>query len=147
MSLGPHTIEAGTGRQKPGKRVGRGNASGKGTSAAKGTKGQRARSGGRRGMARRSFKKTLQKMKKLRGFTSMHEKPALVTLATLERVSSPGELITVHALIAKGVVPNATRSVKIVSTGQLTKKISVQGCLASQSALTAIEKAGGTWNA
>jgi large subunit ribosomal protein L15 len=131
-------------RKRTGKRVGRGDASGKGKSGGRGTKGQRSRAGGRRGMLRRSFKKTLQKMKKLRGFTSRAVRPETVSLTTLERVAVNGATITPVYLTKKGLVSHATDGVKIVGQGTLTKKINLKGCLASKTAVAAIEAKGGT---
>lgn len=131
-------------RKRQGKRVGRGDASGKGKSGGRGTKGQRSRAGGRRGMLRRSFKKTLQKMKKLRGFNSRAIRPETISLATLDRVAVEGTLITPTLLAKKGVLQHAKDGVKIVGQGTITKKVNLKGFLASKSAVTAIEAKGGT---
>lgn len=144
MSLAAHTIQSARGSRKKSKRVGRGNATGKGTTAARGTKGQRARSGGTHGIARRSFREQVQKMKKVRGFTSMYDPTQSISLSVLERVGSESETVTPYWLEQKGVVAHAARGVKIVATGELKKKLTIKGCLASKAAAEAIEKAGGT---
>ena len=129
MSLAAHTITKNKGSRKTAKRVGRGNGSGKGTYSTRGLKGQRSRSGGKGGLKRLGFKQALQKIPKLRGFTSLQPKSELVTLQTLER--------------RKGVVDKPNFGVKIVFKGELNKKIIVKNCKVSKTAAEAITKAGG----
>lgn len=142
MALTPHTISSAKGRKK--KRVGRGNGSGTGTYSGRGLKGQKSRSGGSRGLQRLAFKQQLQKVPKLRGFTSLTAKPATVTLSTLERLCEDGTIVTKEFLKKSGAISKPQNGVKIVGTGELTKKITVRGCKLSASATEAITKAGGT---
>ena len=144
MILSPHTLSAPRGARKRAKRLGRGNGSGKGTSAGRGTKGQRARSGGKSGTARRGFKSSLQKIPKLRGFSSHRAAKAMVTLAMLDRTFSDGDTITPAQLRSRSLVADPAAGVKIVASGEIHKKLIVQGCLASKKAVDAVEKAGGT---
>lgn len=144
MTLAPHTIKSSTGARKSSKRVGRGNSSGKGTTAGRGMKGQRARSGGKSGIARRAFRYQLQKMKKVRGFTTMHAPKQVVTLRTLSRIATENDIVTPYFLEEKGVIAQAGLGVKIVATGEVDKKLKIEGCLASKAAAEAIEKAGGS---
>ncbi len=138
-----HTLSDNS-RSRKGKRVGRGDASGKGKSAGRGTKGQRSRAGGRRGMLRRSFKDTVQKMKKLRGFKSHTAPLETVTLSTLERVAMPGATITPTFLRKRGVVNQPKNGVKIVASGTLTKKLVIRGCLVTKNAVEIIQSKGGS---
>ena len=144
MALTPSTIKAAHGAKRTSKRVGRGNASQKGTYSGRGLKGQRSRSGGKSGTQLRGFKQSLQKVPKIRGFKSMHPKKQVVTLATLERVCKNGDTVTPWSLEQIGVVDKPKHGVKIVATGELKKKLTVEECLASKAAVEAIEKAGGT---
>jgi|SRR3989338_4664468 len=144
MTLSVSTIKSAPGARRQSKRVGRGNASQKGSKSGRGTKGQRARSGGKRGTARLGFKPSLQKIPKQRGFTSLYPKSETVTLATLERVALSGDVVTPHYLKVKKTITHPERGVKIVGNTEFTKKIVMRGCLASKSALAAIEKAGGS---
>lgn len=144
MVLSANTIKAAVGSRRQSKRVGRGNGSQRGSKSGRGTKGQRARSGGKRGTARLGFKPSLQKIPKQRGFTSLSPKFETVTMATLERLTKAGEVVTPHYLKAKKAIGHPERGVKIVGNTDLTKKIAVKGCLASKSAAAAIEKAGGS---
>ncbi|MBI2436706.1 MAG: 50S ribosomal protein L15 [Candidatus Magasanikbacteria bacterium] len=126
------------------KRVGRGNGSGKGTYSARGMKGQRARSGGKRGLLKKAMKAQLQKIPKSRGFNTIATKAETVSLATLERVAEVGVDVTPFFLKKKGVVKNPRNGAKIVATGTLTKKLTLKNCLATKTAVVAIEKVGGT---
>ncbi len=143
MSITPSTIKAGKRIKKNVKRVGRGNGSGKGTYSARGLKGQRSRSGGKGGLRQRAFKAQLQKIPKSRGFKSPHKKAETVTLATLERVADDKNIITPFFLKEHNVIGDARRGVKIVASGELKKKITISGCVATKRALDMIEKAGG----
>ncbi|PIR73939.1 MAG: 50S ribosomal protein L15 [Candidatus Magasanikbacteria bacterium CG10_big_fil_rev_8_21_14_0_10_47_10] len=142
MTLSAHTMKTRGGRKA--KRVGRGNGSGKGTYSARGMKGQRARSGGKAGLQRRGFKPSLQKVPKLRGFSSLQEKKNTVTLAMLNATFEEGMIVTPKLLESKGLVAHAVHGVKIVASGTLKKKLTIQDCLASKAAAEVIEKAGGT---
>lgn len=144
MALSPHTIHPAYGSRKKTKRVGRGSASQKGTTAGRGTKGQRARSGGRRRTKLLGLRQSLLKIPKLRGFKSMHPKPATVTLAALQRITGDGDTITSAYLLQKRAIRSVLSGVKIVGNDSLTKKLTVSGCRVSRGARAAIEKAGGT---
>lgn len=143
MTLSPQTIQPAKGAKKSSRRLGRGHGSGRGKSAGRGGKGQRARTGGKSRSAIRAFKKSLQKIPKLRGVNSLQVKPSVVSLGTLDRLCKDGDIVTPRFLEHAGVVRHAERGVKILGSGAFVKKITVQGCMASKGALAAIEKAGG----
>ncbi len=137
------TIKPPKGSRKTSKRVGRGNASQKGTTAGRGMKGQRARSGGRKGLAVKGFKQSFQKVPKVRGFKSIVPKKQTVTLAVLERICKDGDVVTPKYLDQKGILRKPQFGVKVVATGELTKKITLKDCFASKKVIEAVEKAGG----
>jgi large subunit ribosomal protein L15 len=141
--LNVHTIKPARGAKHSKKRVGRGNASGHGTSSTRGGKGQTARSGGSRGLKMLGFKFLLQSTPKLRGFTSRQTKPAEVYLSDLEKHFDAGATITLAALQEKNLIGATVKQVKIVGTGELKKKVSLSGILATKGAAAAITKAGG----
>lgn len=143
MSLSAHTINSTRGTSPSKRRVGRGNASTKGTYAGRGLKGQRSRSGGKGGLQKLGFKLRLLKTPKLRGFNSITPKKNTVTLAVLERICKDGETVTPALLEKRGVVSNKKSGVKVVARGELSKKLTLKGCIASKGALEKIEKAGG----
>jgi len=141
--LSPNTIKPAKGSRHTTKRVGRGNSSGKGTYSARGGKGQTARSGAHR-TAIRAFKASLQKVPKLRGFTSLVSKKETVSLAVLAEKIKEGEVITPRYLKTLGLVGKPAHGVKLVAgKTEFNKKVTFQGCLASKKAVEMIEKAGG----
>ena len=77
-----------------------------------------------------------------RGFTNIFKKHyAIVNLGRLEKLE--GDSFTPDRLIELGVVHNVRDGVKILGSGELTRKISVEAHLFSRSAIEKIEKAGG----
>lgn len=143
MTLTPSTIKPSAGAKRGSKRVGRGDGSGRGTYSTRGLKGQRARSGGKKGLLKHAFKPQLQKVPKLRGFNSLNARARTITLAQLEKVGKEGEILTPSTLKKAGIVNKMENEIKIVATGELKKKLEIQGCLASKKAVEQIEKAGG----
>lgn len=124
--------------------VGRGGTRGK--TSGRGGKGQTARAGNKR---RPEIRDTIKKLPKLRGyrFNSIQTKPVVVNLSVIEAAFSSGETVNPATLMEKNVVTKAlgkTPKIKILGTGELTKKITVAGCTVSASAKALIEKAGGT---
>lgn len=141
MMLTPSTITS-SGRKKNTKRRGRGNGSGKGSYSTRGVKGQRARTGSS-GIMRRAFKAQLQKVPKSRGFSSNALRPEVISLSTLNRIAEDGIEITPYVLKSHGLIKSIQAGAKIVGTGEITKKIVLRDCLATKTALAAIEKVGG----
>jgi large subunit ribosomal protein L15 len=91
----------------------------------------------------------IKKFPKLRGyrFKSIHAKPAVLNIGDLEAVFSAGADVTPTALVLVKLVcreNGAIPTVKILGTGELSKAFNISGCLVSDSAKKAIEKAGGT---
>jgi len=90
----------------------------------------------------------IKRYHKKRGYrvSSMLEKPAVVNLSSLEKVFTGGEKINPMILVEKGLVEkrgNAIPKVKILSQGELTKKIVIENCSVSAKSREKIEKAGG----
>lgn len=139
-----HDLKRKTEHKGP-KRVGRGG--GRGKTSGRGTKGQKARAGHR---IRPDVREKLKKLPKLRGyaFKSIVEKPAVVNLSALEAAFASGDTVSATTLKERGLIrssKSAKLSVKILGTGELTKKLVFVGCSASASAKEKIEKAGGTF--
>ncbi len=143
METGAHTISPKHGSARTKKRVGRGNGSQKGTYAGRGLKGQKSRSGSKSGRSVAGAKQALLKVPKLRGFKSPHPKAQTVTLSTLERIAQEGVVITPLFLKQANIIKSSKKPVKIVSSGELKKNITVRHCNATSMATSAIEKAGG----
>lgn len=126
------------------KRVGRGGK--KGTYSGKGGKGQTARSGRKLAPIIRELIKRYPKLKGYRRF-EMQETTAIINMGKLEKHAANGDVITPTYLVEKGLVRQIngkTPEIKILGTGEFTKKITVENCKVSATAKAAIEKAGGT---
>ncbi len=120
------------------KRVGRGGKYRK--TAGRGTKGQKSRSGGNVDPLFEGGRSSLlQRMKKLRGFTSPHPRKCTVTLGALNRAFSDGETVTVEELVSRGVIraSQAGRGVKIVVRGTLNKTLTLSDDIAASAAARA----------
>ena len=130
------------GSRKKRMRVGRGIGSGKGKQAGRGGKGQTARSGVRiKGFE--GGQMPLHRRLPKRGFTNIFKKKfAIVNLGRLEKLD--GDTFTADRLIELGAINKVGDGLKILGTGQLTRKITVEAHHFSKSALEKIQKAGGT---
>ena len=139
-----HELSPVAGSTKERKRIGRGPASGQGKTAGKGHKGQLARAG--RGM-RPGFEggqMPLQRRVPKRGFNNIFRKKiAKVNVSSLDKVFDDGAVVTVDALIEKGLIKKALDGVKVLGNGEITKKLTVQVNAYSESAKQKIEAAGG----
>jgi len=125
------------------RQVGRGGRRGK--TSGRGNKGQKARAGHK---IRPEIRDRIKKIPKLRGyrFASIQESKEVVNLSALEKYFSDGDTVTPAVLFEKklirrsgGVLP----TVKILATGEFTKKLSFEGVEFSKSAKEKIERAKG----
>lgn len=131
-------------KSKNRKRVGRGIAAGKGKTAGRGTKGQGARTGSsaKPGFAGGS-NPLMQKLPKLPGFRSHHTPAETIYTGQLEKFSN--KTIDATMLAEANLISNAYVKVKLIVKGDLTKKVTVKLPLASESAIAAVQSAGGTF--
>ena len=132
------------GSTKAKKRVGRGIGSGWGKTCGTGHKGQKSRSGGTVKPGFEGGQMPLQMRLPKYGFTSRVGRiTAEVRTSELNKVES--ELITVESLKKAGVISANKKRVKIMLSGDVTKKVTVEGedIAVSKGAREAIEKAGG----
>ncbi len=143
MSLHVHTIQPAKGSKRGRKVLGRGNASGHGAYSTRGGKGQTARSGGSRGTVRLGFKFQLQSTPKLRGFTSLNTKATEVYLSDLEKSFQDGEIVSVSSLKEKKLISANSKAAKILSTGDITKKLVIDGVGCTAGASSKIKAVGG----
>jgi large subunit ribosomal protein L15 len=131
-----HTLKRNTPNQKS-KTVGRGGTRGK--TAGRGTKGQNARAGHKKRPEIRDF---IKRIPKLRGRgkninTSIQAKATVFNVGDLNKMFKAGDIVSPKTLKVRGVV-------KILGTGVLDKKLTIEGCDISASARALVEKAGGT---
>ncbi|MCK4635502.1 MAG: 50S ribosomal protein L15 [Candidatus Moranbacteria bacterium] len=131
--------------RKTSKRIGRGGC--RGTYSGRGMNGQKSRSGGNVDPLFEGGRPSLiQRMKKLRGFKSIHPKKNVITLSDLENNFSEEETVSPISLMEKKMVRKRylRDGIKVVATGELSKKLVFSGdILLSKGARESIEKAGG----
>lgn len=145
-----HEIKPTTPR-KTAKRIGLGGKRGK--TSGRGGKGQTARTGN---STRPEMRDIIKKLPKLRGFgknrartvNSGRKTAYVVNVSTLNSKFENGATVNPSTLTAAGVLTTRKQAelVKILGTGDLTKKLTINGCEVSASAREKIEKAGGTIN-
>jgi large subunit ribosomal protein L15 len=137
-----HELQTST--PKPAQRVGRGIAAGRGKTAGRGTKGQKSRTGSSKkpGFAGGS-NPLMQKLPKLPGFRSHRLAPETVYTGQLEQFANKS--VDAAVLAEAKLISNAYVSVKVLTKGELTKKVTVKLPAASESAIAAIQSAGGTF--
>lgn len=131
------------GQKKERKRIGRGMGSGHGKTSTRGSKGQRAGTGFGQKRGFEGGQMPLHRRLPKRGFTNIFKKQfALVNLGRLEKLE--GDTFTVDRLIELGVVKKLGEGLKVLATGELTRKITVEAHYFSKAAIEKIQKAGGT---
>ncbi|MFG1395964.1 50S ribosomal protein L15 [Roseixanthobacter pseudopolyaromaticivorans] len=142
-------IRDNVGARKKRMRVGRGIGSGKGKTAGRGVKGQKARTG----VAIKGFEggqMPLHRRLPKRGFNNIF---ALdfneVSLGRIQTAIDAGKLdagttIDAAALVAAGVLRRVKDGVRVLGSGELKAKVTLEVAYATKSAVEAIEKAGGS---
>lgn len=123
-------------------RSGRGHGSGNGKTAGKGHKGQKARSGAPR-IGFEGGQMPLYRRLPKRGFKNRNTKEIVsINMSKLE-VFEDGATVTIDAMKEIGIIKNPKDGVKILGSGELTKKLTVQANAFSASAKEKIESLGG----
>ncbi len=127
------------------KRVGRGCGSGMGKTSTRGHKGQNARKGHKQKLGFEGGQMPLVRRLPKRGFNNarFRVEALAVNVSTLEKLFNAGDEITIETLAAKGLSDNKRPRVKILATGELTKKFTVK-VPCSAAAKAKIEAAGGS---
>ncbi|MEK0435465.1 MAG: hypothetical protein RL369_1514 [Pseudomonadota bacterium] len=138
-----NTIQPAAGAKHAKRRVGRGIGSGLGKTAGRGHKGQKSRAGGFHKVGFEGGQMPLHRRLPKRGFKSQ-SKPfkAQVRLGDLAKL--PVDQIDLLALKQAGLVSELARTVRVIKSGELNKKLSVKGVIVTAGAKAAIEAAGGS---
>ena len=125
-------------------RRGRGHGSGNGKTAGKGHKGQKARSGAPR-IGFEGGQMPLYRRVARRGFSNCPFKVTYqaISLKDLEVSYEAGEVVNDESLRSKGLIKGNGTIAKILSNGELTKALTVDGIKCSASAAERIKAAGG----
>lgn len=140
-----HTLKPRPGSKHRTKRLGQGESSGKGKTSGKGHKGQKARSGGSIRLGFEGGQMPLIRRLPKRGFNNaaFKTKYAVVNLRDLNNFDD-GSTVDEKSLLAAKLIRGNYDGVKILGTGEVTKKLSITADKISTSAREKIEKAGGS---
>lgn len=126
------------------KRVGRGQGSGLGKTAGRGGKGQKARTGNMRFEGFEGGQSPLQRRLPKFGFNSPNRTVyAVVNLSDVDTHFDAGATVDEASLKKAGLVKGRYDGVKLLGRGALTKKVTIRVHKASETAKSAVEKAGG----
>ena len=131
------------GQKQKVQRVGQGMGTGRGKFSGRGAKGAKSISGYSRMRGFEGGQMPLHRRLPKRGFTNIfHIEYAIVNVATLERLD--GDTFDPKTLLKLGVIHKLKDGLKILGSGELTRKITVKAHIFSASAKAKIEAAGGT---
>jgi large subunit ribosomal protein L15 len=131
------------GQKQKKQRIGQGMGSGRGKYSGRGAKGAKSVTGYSRMRGFEGGQMPLHRRLPKRGFTNIFRKEyAIVNLGKLEALEAttfdPG------ALLELGLITKLHHGLKILGSGELTRKITVKAHVFSKSALEKIQAAGGT---
>ena len=138
-----NTIQPAEGAKHAKRRVGRGIGSGLGKTAGRGHKGQKSRSGGFHKVGFEGGQMPLQRRLPKRGFKSMAT-PYKVEVRLSDLNNLPVDEIDVLALKQAGLISELARVVRVIKAGEISKKVTLRGLIATKGAKAAIEAAGGS---
>ena len=132
-------------------RVGRGIGSGKGKTSGRGVKGQKSRSG----VSIKAFEggqMPLYRRLPKRGFNAIKRYQVSIAIMNLEKIQSfinektinSSDIINIALLKKLKLINKNSQKLKILGTGDIKDKVSIEADLISKSAVVKLEKAGGT---
>jgi len=137
-----NTIQPSEGSRKKSKRVGRGIGCTLGKTCGRGHKGQKSRSGGFHKVGFEGGQMPLQRRLPKVGFKSLKSKySAEVRLNELNSLDV--EVIDLKVLIASNIVPEFTKTAKVIKSGELIKAVNLKGIKVTVGARISIEAFGG----
>jgi len=141
-----HEVTEKAGRYKARKRVGRGTGSGQGKTAGRGHKGAGSRAGFSRKLAYEGGQIPFFTRFPKRGFSNAQFRTeyAVVNVAALDARFEDGSEVNPQMLVKVGLIRDTSLPVKILGTGETTKKLTVTAAKFSAAAKEKLEKAGGT---
>lgn len=141
-----HDITKLTGAHKRRTRVGRGEGSGKGGTSGRGHKGAKSRAGWSSRPGYQGGSTPIMRRFPKRGFSNAGFRADfhVINLREIEKHFEAGTTVDQQALVTKGLVPNMDLPLKVLGTGDLTKKITINAAKFSASAKAKVEKVGGT---
>ena len=141
-----HDLKPNPGAKKRRKRLGIGESSGKGKTSGKGHKGQKARSGGSIRPGFEGGQMPLIRRLPKRGFNNKNFKTVfgIVNLDDLEKRFEAGTSVTEVVLREAGLIRGKIDGLKILGRGEITKSLTLEVDVITDSAREKVEKAGGS---
>ncbi len=138
-----HELQVNPGAKQTKKRVGRGPGSGLGKTSGKGHKGQNARSGGGVRPVFEGGQLPLYRRLPKRGFSNAMFKTryAVINVEDLNRFDE-GTTVTPALLKEVGMVKQQLDGIKVLGSGKLEKKLTIQAHKFSRSAMEKINESG-----
>jgi len=145
MSMNLQSLKANAGARRRKLRKGRGIAAGQGASCGFGMRGQKSRSGR---PTRPGFEggqmPLYRRVPKLKHFPLVNPKAfTVVNVAKLAELKA-GSSVSLDSLVKDGIVTSPKHPLKILGTGELKVKLTVQAAAFTASARAKIEAAGGS---
>ena len=138
-----HELKPAFGATTAPKRLGRGVGSGLGKTSGKGHKGAKARSGGGKRPGFEGGQMPLVRRLPKRGFYNRFRIEYVAINVDRLEVFEDGATVTSVELIEYGIIKKIGDGIKIMGSGELTKKLTVQASKFTASAKEKIEAAGG----
>jgi len=138
-----NTIKPAEGSRGNRKRVGRGIGSGLGKTGGRGHKGQKSRSGGFHKVGFEGGQMPLQRRLPKFGFRSTKAK-LTAEVRLHELLLTEAAVVDIKALIEANVVPEFTKKVKVILSGEIDQAVKTRGLTFTKGARKAVEAAGGT---
>ena len=140
-----HELYPAAGATKEVKRIGRGHGSGHGKTAGKGHKGQWARSGGGVRPGFEGGQTSLARRMPKRGFNNIFANEFAAVNVSALNAFEDGAVVDAAALIEKGIIKKEYDGVKVLGSGELTKKLTIKAANFSAAAKEKITAAGGKY--
>ena len=140
-----HEITALTGKRKARRRVGRGSGTGHGKTCGRGHKGSKSRAGARLVSLYEGGQMPLFRRLPKQGFSNYNfaRRYEIVNVSQLDRFSD-GAAVDAEQLSSAGLVASGKSNVKILGSGELTKRLQVTAHKFSKTAEQKIIASGGT---
>ncbi len=133
------------GQKQKKQRIGQGMGSGRGKYSGRGAKGAKSISGYSIMRGFEGGQMPLHRRLPKRGFTNIFKKEyAIVNVGRLEQLE--GDTFDAARLIELGVIKKLGAGLKVLGSGDITRKIEVKAHVFSKSALEKLQKAGGSGN-
>jgi len=131
------------GSKKSSKRIGRGTGTGWGKTAGRGQDGQNSRSGGGVRLGFEGGQMPLYRRLPKRGFNNIFAKKYSTISVDRLNVFEDGTEVTPELLLEKRIVRKLNDGIKVLSNGNLEKKLTIKAMKCSKAAIEKIEAAGG----